>query len=134
MTRRPDWIPARKAFPKNVQVAILKRSGGMCERDGCVRVGKEFDHYPKPQALGGPSTLENGRLLCRECNQETGVETAQAIAKADRQAGRSGQYARRQKAKAEGRYHGIKSRGFDKSRKRKLPTRSDRERILRGEK
>ena len=116
-SRRPDWIPDRKPFPKAVQVEVLKRSGGVCEMEGCNRVGKEFDHYPTPVAFGGPSTLENCRLLCRKCNQETGVETGQDAAKADRQAGRSGQYARRQKAKAEGRYRGIQSPGFRGHRK-----------------
>jgi 5-methylcytosine-specific restriction protein A len=108
VTRRPDWIPKRKPFPKAVQAEILKRSGGMCEMPGCGNVGKEFDHYPKPVAFGGESTLENGRLLCRPCNAETGTETAKDAAKADRQGGRSGQYARRQRAGGSR----IKSRGF----------------------
>ena len=122
MTRRPDHIPKRKAFPKSVQAAILQRSGGMCEMPGCKAVGKEFDHYPKPVAMGGQSTLENGRLLCKPCNASTGIQTAKDAAKADRAAGRSGQYARRQRAKASGTYRPIAAKPFPKQ-KRKWPRR-----------
>jgi hypothetical protein len=107
MSRRPDHIPKRKAFPKSVQAAILQRSGGMCEMPGCNAAGKEFDHYPKPVAKGGPSTLENGRLLCKPHNASTGIQTAKEVTKADKQAGRIGQYARRQNAKAKGTYKPI---------------------------
>lgn len=110
MSRRPDHIPKRKAFPKSVQAAILKRSGGMCEMPGCCSVGKEFDHYPKPVANGGPSTLANGRLLCRPHNASTGIQTAKDATKADKQAGRIGQYARRANAKAKGKHRSIPSR------------------------
>ena len=121
-SRRPDHIPKRKAFPRSVQAAILQRSGGMCEMPGCKSVGEEFDHYPKPVAMGGKSTLENGRYLCHSHNATTGVQTAKDAAKADRQAGRSGQYARRQRAKAEGRHRPIAAKPFPKQ-KRKWPSR-----------
>jgi hypothetical protein len=120
MSRRPDHIPKRKAFPKSVQAAILQRSGGMCEMPGCKAVGKEFDHYPKPVAKGGLSTLENGRLLCKPHNASTGIQTAKDVAKADRQGGRSGQYARRAKAKAAGKHRQIQSPGFDTRYRKKL--------------
>ena len=119
MSRRPDHIPKRKAFPKSVQAAILQRSGGMCEMPGCTEVGKEFDHYPKPVAMGGPSTLENGRLLCKPHNASTGIQTAKDAAKADRQGGRSGQKARRDRAKANGTHRPIGGNGP----KRKIPPR-----------
>ena len=122
MSRRPDHIPKRKVFPKSVQAAILQRSGGMCEMPGCKAVGKEFDHYPKPVAMGGQSTLANGRLLCKPCNASTGIQTAKDAAKSDRQAGRSGQYARRQRAKAEGRHKPIPGKPFPKQ-KRQWPSR-----------
>ena len=120
MTRRPDHIPKRKPFPKAVQAAILQRSGGMCEMPGCNAVGKEFDHYPKPVAKGGLSTLENGRLLCKPHNASTGIQTAKEVAKADRQGGRSGQYARRSRAKATGKHKQIQSAGFSKTLRRKM--------------
>jgi hypothetical protein len=120
MSRRPDHIPKRKAFPKSVQAAILQRSGGMCEMPGCNAVGKEFDHYPKPVALGGLSTLENGRLLCKPHNASTGIQTAKDVAKADRQGGRSGQHARRSRAKAAGKHKPIAGAGFSKTLRRKM--------------
>ena len=119
MTRRPDWIPKRKGFSKAVKAEILKRSFAMCEIEGCKSVGAEFDHI-KPVALGGDNSLENCRLLCRFHNAELGHETATQSAKADRQGGRSGQYARRNRTKEEGRYHGIQGRGFDKRFRKKM--------------
>jgi hypothetical protein len=120
MSRRPDHIPKRKPFPKSVQAAILQRSGGMCEMPGCKAVGKEFDHYPKPVAKGGLSTLENGRLLCKPCNASTGIQTAKEVTQADKQAGRIGQYARRSRAKAAGKHKPIAGAGFSKTLRRKM--------------
>jgi hypothetical protein len=129
MSRRPDHIPKRRPFPKAVRAAILKRSGGMCEMPGCCSVGKEFDHYPIPVAMGGPSTLENGRLLCKPCNASTGIQTAKDAAKADRQGGRSGQKARRDRAKAKGKHRPIPSRPLrsgSKIQSRKFEERKER--------
>lgn len=120
MSRRPDWIPPRKAFPKAVRVAVLKRSGGMCELPGCGAVGAEFDHYPKPVAFGGESVLENCRLLCRCHNAMFGVETAEQTVTADRKGGRIGQYARQQKRKAKGQGSKLRSQGFRKDIRRKM--------------
>jgi len=101
MSRRPDYIPRRKAFTKPVKAAVLQRSGGMCEAPGCDRVGRDFDHI-RPVATGGDNSLDNCQLLCRPCNAAKGVTEAQDASKSDRQGGRSGQYARRQRAKAAG--------------------------------
>jgi hypothetical protein len=120
MARKPDWIPDRKAFPKAVRVAVLKRSGGMCELPGCGAVGAEFDHYPKPVAFGGESVLENCRLLCRPHNADLGVETAAQAAEADRKGGRTGQYARQQRRKEKGVKSKFQSRGFSKTHRKKL--------------
>lgn len=120
MSRRPDWIPERKAFPKAVRVAVLKRSGGMCELAGCESVGREFDHFPVPVAFGGESVLENCRYLCREHNAEFGVETAEQAARADRKGGRTGQWARQQRRKEAGKSSKIQNRGFSKTHRKKL--------------
>lgn len=118
MTRRPDHIPKRTAFPKAVKAAVLIRSGGMCEAPDCIRPGKDFDHI-KPVAIGGKSTEDNCQLLCRNCNAAKGIQEAREAAKADRAGGRSGQYARRQRAKASGTHRKwptrkIESRGFER--------------------
>lgn len=112
-SRRPSHIPARKPFPRSVKAAVLQRSGGMCEADGCSQVGKEFDHI-KAVAIGGLSTLENCRLLCTEHNAEFGIQQARAAAKADRAGGRSGQKARRDRAKANGTHRKIQSAPLQK--------------------
>jgi len=96
MSRRPDHTPKRKAFPKSVRMAVLERSGGSCEAYGCDKPGREFDHI-KPVYMGGQSTLENCQLLCAECHAERTAQQSADCAKADRQGGRSGQYARRKK-------------------------------------
>lgn len=125
MTRRPDHIPRRKAFSKPVKAAVLQRSGGMCEAPGCTNVGRDFDHI-RPVAIGGDNSYDNCQLLCRKCNAAKGVQEAQEAAKADRQSGRSGQYARRLRAKEKGTYKPIPGRGFDRQWKRKLNGRVER--------
>jgi len=85
----------RKAIPVAVKRAVLARSGGMCEADGCKNVGKEFEHRV-PVALNGKNTEENLWLSCRECHrQKTSEEDIPRIAKAKRQARLTGQQARR---------------------------------------
>jgi hypothetical protein len=61
------------AIPAHVKRAVWRRAGGRCEfllesgeRCGCTR-RLEFDHID-PLARGGPSTIENVRLACREHN------------------------------------------------------------------
>lgn len=106
LTRRPDHIPKRKPFPKAVKVAVLNRSAGMCETPDCNNVGRDFDHI-KPVAIGGKSDLPNCQFLCRACNAAKGIQEARDAAKADRAGGRSGQQARRSRAKAEGKHRAI---------------------------
>lgn len=120
MQRRPDWIAPRKAFPKAVRVAVLKRSGSMCELPGCGAVGAEFDHYPKPVAFGGESVLENCRFLCRQHNAELGAETATQAAEADRKGGRTGQWARQKRRKEAGGSSKLRSQGFSKTHRKKM--------------
>lgn len=105
-SRRPDHIPKRKSFPKAVKVAVLNRSAGMCEASDCTNVGRDFDHI-KPVAIGGKSDLQNCQFLCRKCNAAKGILEAREAAKADRAGGRSGQQARRARAKAEGKHRPI---------------------------
>jgi 5-methylcytosine-specific restriction protein A len=89
----------RKAIPAAVKRAVLARSEGMCEAEGCDRVGKEYEHRICV-ALGGENTEENIWLACRECHREkTSKEDIPRIAKANRQARKTGQQARRAKGK-----------------------------------
>lgn len=112
MSRRPDWIEARKAIPAAAKREVFARSQSMCEREGCEQVGKEIDHIIA-QALGGTNELDNLELLCREHHREkTAVDIAR-IAKADRMGGRTGQQAKRKK-RGTGQ---IKSAGFKQWRR-----------------
>ena len=109
MTRRPAYIPPRKAIRAVVKREVCKRSGGICEREGCTRKATEFDHIV-PDALGGGSEACDLDHLCDECHGEKTADDVKRIAKADRQGGRSGQYKRR---KDRG-YSLISGRGFSK--------------------
>ena len=73
--------PRRSAGPSDprtisaaVKREVWKRAGGRCEfplESGGVcgsTCRLEFDHV-RPRALGGPSTVENVRVACREHNQ-----------------------------------------------------------------
>jgi hypothetical protein len=64
---------ARGSVPAAVKREVWKRSGGRCEwtfasGEVCGSAMRlEYDHVT-PRALGGPSTIENVRLLCRGHN------------------------------------------------------------------
>lgn len=113
--RRPDHIPARSAIPAATKREVFKRSGGLCEHEGCTHAGKEIDHI-KAQAMGGGNELENLQLLCREHHLAKTAGDVGSIAKADRQGGRSGQYKRRTAAKVKGKHKAIQSGGFQTNR------------------
>jgi hypothetical protein len=120
VTRRPDHIPARKAFPAKVRQAIYDRSGGHCEACG-VEIAPDNWHadHVIPVAFGGESTLANGQALCVECNAAKGRLEAKMALRADKMGGRVGQQARRERAKASGKPR-LQSRGFDKTLRRKM--------------
>ena len=112
MTRKGD-------FSKSVKKLVRERANWVCELPGCDASAIDVDHK-KPLWQGGTNTLDNAQLLCKKHHAAKTAREAPERAKADRQSGRKGQYARRQRAKAEGRHKGIQSRGFDKRFKRKM--------------
>ncbi len=58
-------------IPKMIQAEVWQRDRGMCTK--CQSTyALEFDHI-RPFAMGGKSTVENLRLLCRACNQRQRV-------------------------------------------------------------
>jgi 5-methylcytosine-specific restriction endonuclease McrA len=120
MTRRPDHIAPRKPFSKAIRDAVTARSGGVCEKLGCLGKAAEFDHGI-PVAIGGESTLENCFHLCADCHRKKSALDVKLIAKSDRAGGRSGQYARRTRAKESGTYRKMGSRPWPK---RKFETRN----------
>ena len=51
---------------------VWRRDKGQCSNCRST-FALEIDHV-RPRAVGGPSTLENTRLLCRACNQRAAIE------------------------------------------------------------
>lgn len=54
-------------IPKMIQAEVWRRDEGACTKCRST-YALEFDHV-KPFAMGGKSTVDNLRLLCRNCNQ-----------------------------------------------------------------
>jgi len=76
----------RQSFPKMIKIAVWERSGGICEC-GCGQkiLRAEYDHYPVPAAFGGPSTLDNCRVLDVRCHRRiTATVDVPRIAKTKR--------------------------------------------------
>ncbi len=55
-----------------VRRQVWRRDEGRCSNCGST-FALEIDHV-LPRAAGGPSTVENTRLLCRACNQRAAIE------------------------------------------------------------
>jgi hypothetical protein len=135
MSRRPDHLGKRSEFSEKVKRQIAERSQGVCEAHRvpssyglpktCDRAAAEKDHI-KPEGLGGESTLDNGADLCKPCHKIKSVIDTAMMLKADKKGGRVGQYSRRQKAKANGTYRPIQSRGFSKTHRRKVSGKIER--------
>jgi len=68
-------------IPLIIKAKVWKRDNGRCTFVGSngKRCNSEFnlqyDHYPVPYARGGPSTVDNLRLLCAKHNRQTAEKT-----------------------------------------------------------
>jgi hypothetical protein len=83
-TRSPQSVTAQKVhtdtIPAAIKRAIWKRDDGCCAFTN--QTGKkcgsrhrvQFDHYPTPHALGGPSTEQNLRLACFQHNARHAIQ------------------------------------------------------------
>lgn len=60
-----------RRIPHAVKVAVFQRDGGKCVQCGRSEY-LEYDHEI-PWSLGGATSEDNLRLLCRRCNQEKGA-------------------------------------------------------------
>ena len=116
MSRRPDHLGPRKEFSALVKRQARERADYTCQYPGCDQSAVEVDHI-LPQGLGGKSSLCNAQLLCGTHHKQKTAQDVKVMAKADRQAGRSGQYARRKRNGSK-----IQSRGFEQG-KRAIPSR-----------
>jgi hypothetical protein len=80
-------VSNRQEFSKATKLQMWERCGGRCECGcGLKIIGRpEYDHYPIPAALGGPATVENGRVLDpKHHRQITSEKDVPAIAKSQR--------------------------------------------------
>ena len=109
----------RANFSAKTKQLARERANHTCELAGCEEPANEVDHI-KACWQGGENTLENAQALCRKHHARKTAKDCAVRAKCDRAAGRKGQYARRKKAKAEGRYKPIGGGGFNKKLKRKF--------------
>lgn len=103
----------RKYYSASEWNAQLVAQGGLCATWGCESTGPfEADHeIPNAWEPGKPT-----QLLCKPCHKEKTKRDAKRIAKAERQAGRKGQWKR---LKERG-FSLLRGRGFDKSLSKKM--------------
>jgi hypothetical protein len=64
--------PARESLTTRLKREVWRRSNSRCNNCGST-FALQIDHV-KPIALGGTTTLENLRLLCRSCNQRAAIQ------------------------------------------------------------
>ena len=98
MKREPVKTEKRKAPTLKEQVAVLKKTAlcFMCREPLRDMKQVEFDHSI-PLALGGKHEVSNINPLCPKCHRRKTDSDLAIIAKSKRQAGETGQYARRKK-------------------------------------
>ena len=116
MTRPPVEIHKRKPPTLKQQVAILLRQARCWFCGKKLReTGHEYDHS-QPLALGGKNEVDNFYALCPECHSHKTKADQEAIARANRRSGKTGQDKRRKERDRPL----IQSRGFDKRYKKKM--------------
>lgn len=59
-----------RSIPRDVMLQVIRRDGQICRscNQNVPDDRVEFDHVI-PKSRGGPTTVENLRLLCRKCNR-----------------------------------------------------------------
>ena len=73
-------------FSRKQRAQIALRAGGMCEACGAkLKIGEGDADHVLPVALGGESSIENGRWICRPCHRGKTADDVRRIRKADRQ-------------------------------------------------
>ena len=112
-------IEKRKPLTKRQWAFLFHKQEGLC---GCgcgqkmnALSDKITDEHVKPLSMGGTNDLSNRELWLTECTKPKTAGEATVRAKAERQSGRKGQYARRKKNGSK-----LQSRGFDKSLRKKM--------------
>jgi len=86
----------RISFTKKQREAVFARTNGICVKEGCNRPAEEVNHIVA-LAMGGEHTPENWEGLCKVHHKIETADQIKIIRRADRKAGRTGQYARRKR-------------------------------------
>lgn len=121
MPRPPVAIQKRGKLTKFEFASLFLEQNGRCAC-GCgerLEAGKVDEEHSKPVAMGGDAKPD--ALWRRECHKAKTKSDVERLAKAERQAGRTGQYARRKRNGPQ-----IKSREFDKTFRKKLNAQIER--------
>ncbi len=65
-----------RSFSDNQKSAMYEKQGGRCANKNCPKGTKNFQIYEMeadhitPWSEGGKTEIENGQMLCRECNRK----------------------------------------------------------------
>lgn len=70
LTETKDLRKHSRSIPRDVMLKVVRRDGQICQKcfEGVPDNLVEFDHVI-PFSRGGTSTVDNIRLLCRDCNR-----------------------------------------------------------------
>ncbi len=119
----PIDLDPQRCFTRRQKAEMILRSRGLCDLCGDkIKAGVQWvAGHIIAHGLGGRTTLDNAQVECSGCSKGTQKSDAGICAKADRQATRTGQQARRKRNGSR-----LQSRGFDKSLKRKLNGKTER--------
>jgi hypothetical protein len=94
----PLELDERRCFTPRQKAEMFKRANQRCEICGAKIRGRWIAGHIIAHALGGKTSLENGRVECMNCAKITHTDDTSTAAKCERIAGRKGQYARRKKS------------------------------------
>jgi hypothetical protein len=63
-------LDPKRLFDEHQKQKIFERDKGICQvcEKEVAEGDAEYDHYPSPHYLGGPTKIENGRLVCTKCH------------------------------------------------------------------
>lgn len=116
MPERPKVeLDPRRCFTARQKAQIFKRANGLCELCGAKIFIRWIAGHKISHALGGPTTIENGRVECPGCAGKTHKDDTATAAKTKAVAEITGQKSRRDKNGPQ-----IQSRGFDRTYSKKF--------------
>lgn len=106
----------RKPLTRAQLAHLVLEQQGKCAACGSkldfAKKGQVVDEHRVPLFSGGTNETSNRELRCKPCATEKTIAEAPDRAKVRRIEGKKTQADRRTRAKAEGRYRPMKSRGF----------------------